>query len=417
MHIGKNNIVNPDMAESSDKSYNLIVVGAGMMGSAAAYHASAIPQTSVCLVGPAEPKSRKDHYIHGCWYDAGRICSTQKVKKIWNQLTAKALERFDDLQKRSGIDFFKNVGFLNIHQRESENSNCCSINHIMMPGDEDISQTWREKCPYLNFPEEACVIWNKCGGHLDPRKLVSVHKQIAKQQGTEIVEDIVHTIEPSSSQPRKWKAITESGKIIVGEKVLVATGGYASLIPLFQHVAPGKVPKLELRTQTVAFLKVKEEEAMRLRSMPDFTIIEKFEDLDGAYVLPPIKYPDGNWYLKLGHLKSFEEVKETLDEVTDWYHLQTGFPECVRQLSQFLCHLIPDLKVEGVTGDGCLTSSTPDVMPYIDLVTDGFGIALGGNGYGAQCCNEIGRLAAQLTVLDQWDSEIPREKFKIVWES
>ena len=38
------------------KIYDVVIVGAGMMGSAAARHATTIPGTSVCLVGPDEPK-------------------------------------------------------------------------------------------------------------------------------------------------------------------------------------------------------------------------------------------------------------------------------------------------------------------------------------------------------------------------
>ncbi len=43
------------MALSSDRVYDLCVIGAGMWGSAAAYHASMFPDVSVCLIGTDEP--------------------------------------------------------------------------------------------------------------------------------------------------------------------------------------------------------------------------------------------------------------------------------------------------------------------------------------------------------------------------
>lgn len=46
------------MSSTDENIYDLIVIGAGMMGSAAAYHASQITNTTVCLVGPPEPKVR-----------------------------------------------------------------------------------------------------------------------------------------------------------------------------------------------------------------------------------------------------------------------------------------------------------------------------------------------------------------------
>lgn len=79
--------------------------------------------------------------------------------------------------------------------------------------------------------------------------------------------------------------------------------------------------------------------------------------------------------------------------------------------------IVIGLKIEKVSGDGCLTSTTPNSEPYIDTIADGFGVALGGNGYAAKCCSEIGRLAARLTVLGVWESEIPKERVNIVWES
>ena len=55
--------------------------------------------------------------------------------------------------------------------------------------------------------------------------------------------------------------------------------------------------------QTVVFLEVSPAEASRLKSMPDIVTHYKFGVLDGTYVLPPIKYPDGKFYLKVGGLK------------------------------------------------------------------------------------------------------------------
>jgi len=36
--------------------YDLCVVGAGMIGSSAARHASGVTGTSVCMIGPEEPE-------------------------------------------------------------------------------------------------------------------------------------------------------------------------------------------------------------------------------------------------------------------------------------------------------------------------------------------------------------------------
>ena len=60
---------------------------------------------------------------------------------------------------------------------------------------------------------------------------------------------------------------------------------------------------------------------------------------------------------------------------------------------------------------------TPDYEPYIDIVNEGIGVCLGGNGYGAKSCDEMGNIAANLILLNEWKSDIPKEKVNIKWSN
>ena len=62
----------------------------------------------------------------------------------------------------------------------------------------------------------------------------------------------------------------------------------------------------------------------------------------------------------------------------------------------------------------CVTCESPTKFPYIDQITPTVTIAVVGNGYGAATAEEIGRLAAVLSLNGTWDSEIPADLFKIV---
>ena len=53
--------------------------------------------------------------------------------------------------------------------------------------------------------------------------------------------------------------------------------------------------------------------------------------------------------------------------------------------------------------------------PYIDQLIDGVVLVAGGNGYGANCSDEIGRIGARLSTRDKWTTEIPRKDLKIRW--
>ncbi len=60
-----------------------------------------------------------------------------------------------------------------------------------------------------------------------------------------------------------------------------------------------KEPDLTLKTQTVAYLELEASEAARLKRMPSMVTHYQWGPLDGTYILPPILYPDGKYYLKV----------------------------------------------------------------------------------------------------------------------
>ena len=87
---------------------------------------------------------------------------------------------------------------------------------------------------------------------------------------------------------------------------------------------------------TVAYLKISEDEAKRLSYLPTLVTSYTTGALDGTYILPPIKYPDGRFYLKLGHHDAFEGAIETVDDLLDWYRDGVGDREAVNELAAFL---------------------------------------------------------------------------------
>ena len=64
-------------------------------------------------------------------------------------------------------------------------------------------------------------------------------------------------------------------------------------------------PDLSLKSQTVAYLEVSSAEAERLAKMPTMVTNYQWQALDGTYILPPILYPNGKYYLKVNTVKKF----------------------------------------------------------------------------------------------------------------
>lgn len=85
--------------------FDLCVVGAGLIGSAAAKHASR--SSSVCLVGPDEPtgkerSSSSQRDIYGGHYDEGRIYMQSTSDPVWAKLAQRAIPRYSEISKESG---------------------------------------------------------------------------------------------------------------------------------------------------------------------------------------------------------------------------------------------------------------------------------------------------------------------------
>ena len=167
----------------------------------------------------------------------------------------------------------------------------------------------------------------------------------------------------------------------------------------------------------------------RLNNMPAVVTSYQSGSLDGTYILPPILYPDGHHYLKLGHHDHFERTIETLEELEDWYRAGGGDEEAVQELTSFITSFVPGLQIEEVKGGCCVTSKTKEgaarpgtshslvlqdkTAPYIDRLQAGLWLAAGGCGYAAKSCDEIGNLAGNLVLTGAWESHLDRELFRV----
>jgi len=179
-------------------------------------------------------------------------------------------------------------------------------------------------------------------------------------------------------------------------------------------------PDLTLTAQTVAYLEVSANEAERLSEMPTVVTNYAYKKLDGTYILPPMLYPDGKYYLKLGHHNAFERILHTPEQMESWYIDGKGDPEAVDNLASFITEqFIPSLKVLSVHGGCCVTAKTHDKKaPYVDEITPGVILAGGGCGYAAKSCDEIGRIAAKLCTKGEWTCKnIARSDMKIKWRN
>jgi sarcosine oxidase len=151
---------------------------------------------------------------------------------------------------------------------------------------------------------------------------------------------------------------------------------------------------MKVRGRTITYFEVSEEDAQAFSAMPSL-ITEDMNDLDGIYLLPPIRYPDGKFYIKIGG--DPDDLELTSDEELRAWFRTDGRATVREHLTRIIRSLIPDLRPLSVSTGSCITSFAPTGYPMIGYTASPHVAVLTGcNGTSAKSSDEIGRLGAEL---------------------
>jgi sarcosine oxidase len=131
-----------------------------------------------------------------------------------------------------------------------------------------------------------------------------------------------------------------------------------------------------------------------------------------TYLLPPLKYPDGKYYLKIGIGEPGPSLNDA-DELNHW--LRNGNDNDVAtELLDELSRIMPSLDLSRWKYMPCATCHTPDTRPIIDLIGDGrIGLLLGGNGYAAKSGDALGELGAALMHGGEWPGPLSMSELSL----
>ncbi|XP_072014610.1 peroxisomal sarcosine oxidase-like [Amphiura filiformis] len=396
--------------------YDICVVGAGLWGSAAAYHASMDPETKVCLIGPDEPTTKQEfteRTVFGAHYDEARITRQNVGNMTDAEIARRSHDGFGVLESKTGVSFYNDCSHILFGKAKSpyvisskKTSEFLGLEHLLLSNDE-LSRMF----PYLTLGDgNECLLQLSNCGMVNPRRLVSAQKLAASSQGCDIVTSIVNQINEKYDQVNRdtiLEVVTEDGHMIQSRRVLICTGGFTLSKPL---LPPHLLPDLRLAPTQTLRIELSAEDTKTLREMPMISSIVGGNNIEDCYMCPPVTYPDGRTYLKIGHgrRKHFERN----DAIAEWYRSK-GDPIITEKMNEMLNRYIPGLQPLSTQIDTCVLSGTPSGLPYIDMITPEIGIAVGGNGVGARWSYEVGKIAAKMMTKGQWDYDLPKEYFKV----
>ncbi|MEP5761972.1 MAG: FAD-dependent oxidoreductase [Litoreibacter sp.] len=359
---------------------SIAVIGAGLMGSAAARHLAQAGE-EVFLIGPEEPADKPTHFgVFGSHYDEGRITRKNALDQFWSEVSAASIDRYAQIEAESGIPFFIQSGCL----MAGGDTYIKRIEAAGGHGEPLDAEALAHRFPFFRFkPTFTAWFEAKDAGHISPRRLVAAQTKTAMKHGARVVCEVVTGFK---ERPDHVQIVTPSQTIRV-DRVLVAAGYMTDMLL-------GREPQLDIYARTVALFEVDDAEAARLRDMPSLI----YADPAAPYLLPPIRYPDGKDYLKLGGDPEDVALNGEAD-IHDWFRSQ-GSTSVGRRLDAMLHELMPGLDVQTTKFDACVTSWTNDRKPEIRSLSARVAVCTGGNGAGAKCSDELGRRGAAL-VSDQ----------------
>ena len=381
-----------------------IVIGGGLIGSAAARHLAENTDGVLCI-GPDEPQERPGHNgVFASHYDEGRLTRIVDPEPEWSITAKRSISRYQDLEDRSGIGFFTPSGFLGIggpgmDYNDRGASTAASNGAVLERLDAD---RIRERFPFLSIPDDADgLLETGTAGHISPRRLVKAQTKLAEQAGATIIRQTASEIRTISDAV---EVVLDDGSTVHAEKALIATGAFTAPCGL-SPVDLG----LTVYGRTVVLVRVENDAADALRKMPTMVVSK-----NGAYILPPIRYPDGHHYVKIGIGTDADQRFETLPDLQRWFK-GPGSASDRTEFTSFLTSLIPVLRgCQHWHTDSCAVTKTGSGLPVIDFVRDNkIAVAVGGCGKGAKGSDEWGRIAAEVLRGEGWIADVPREKLSL----
>lgn len=368
------------VSQESMDPMHIAVIGKGLIGSAAARHL-AEGGHRVTLIGPDEPEDFRNHPgVFAAHYDAARITRTLDRDPYWAAWAAASIARYPALEAATGLRFHQPVGFLAAACPGSDLLTAMEANARVF----GVVAQQGAAHPF-QLPTGSQTLFEAApAGFIDPRRMVQAQTMAALAAGARVLRLPVWALREDGSEQR---CILDDGSEVRADRVLVCAGAFSAPTGL----VPGM--PLSVNGRIVLLARLPPECVARWPSMPALILVDPRADLPDLYLLPPVRYPDGHHYIKIG-TGSIDHPLDDLTALQEWYRYG-GMGNDAERLRAALLALLPELAEAEMRTDACAITTTPSGHPIIDWVEPGrVAVACGGNGKAAKSADELGRLAA-----------------------
>ena len=178
--------------------YESIIIGRGLIGSAAAKYISH-SQKKVALIGPDEATTSEQQIVFASHYDRARIQRIVGKDSVETLLNLQSALQHSQLENESKINYHTKEGCLLVTpdatdfelRRYPEEAKKFDVNFQMFENSAQLKAFNSD----FHFPDSAKGIYEASpSGHINPRLLIKAQLEVFKNNGGEVINNTVKEI-------------------------------------------------------------------------------------------------------------------------------------------------------------------------------------------------------------------------------
>lgn len=366
--------------------FDVAVVGLGMIGSAALHYLSHLGLRAVG-VGPTQGDGQGDgeQDFEGPFsshFDQGRIARRLDRKALWSLLARRSIQRYAALEAASGLRFWDPRGaWIALADPQAWSPFAQRARELGL--DKRVSDGSSHENGY-QLPAGVRVIEETTrAGVIAPRRLIEAQRKLARKRGATVVDEVGLDLQRKGSG---WEIQTKT-QGIAADRVLLCTGPY----PQSLH---GYNLPVTVWPEPVILAEVKPASLKRWANLPALVYALEDERLLDCYVVPPLLYPDGKYYFKLGG--THRDAAPLRDDEAKRKWMQSEDADGVHDdLLRVLHSLLWQAEFASSRVRACMITKSESGLPLLDRLGEGLYICGAGNGYAAKSSDALGELAAR----------------------
>ena len=365
--------------------YDAIVIGAGGMGSASAYHLAKIGADVLVL-----EQFQRGHKL-GSSHGETRIIRFFYDKPFYAELMKTAYSEWRELESASKKQLLFTTGSVNLGANLDGRGNpyVQSIKQSLDAAGVEC-EWWEqtqlsERFPQFGVSGDMDILWQKDTGFLYASECVLTHLQLAEQHDATVLESTrVIKIDWQTGVP----TVHTEGKQFQGRKIVLTAGAWTS------HLIKELNLPLSVTKQQVCYYRPTDTALFQPNQFPVFTEITK-----GGEFLYGIPCFGENGVKVARHGVGATVSPNTCDRTPDADYIQ--------RMDRYVAERIPSLG-KTVSAEVCLYTETPDEDFIIDTHPQcpNLLIAAGFSGHGFKFCSLVGRIMSELVSRGETDFDI-----------